>query len=162
MTSDKLLRHSGPLERLFAGSPMAAILDFFILGAQEDQIYSDSEIARLSGLSLTKAKPAISGLQNLQLLLTEAVLGQEDDGYKSAKRSRKNKYRLNRHNKIMIQLERLVLTLTDTETRSSPSIPVQKVSDDDIDQQHIGYGIGETAKELIEKGLFKSDDQTRR
>ena len=159
MTSDKLLRHAGPIERLFAGSPTAAILDFFILAAQEDQIYSDSEIARLSGLSLNEVKPAISDLQHLQIIMAESARKVENE-YKSGKTRRKKKYKLNRDSRIMIHLHGLVLTLTDMEIKSPPSMPAQKVSVDDIDQQHLEQGIGEAAKELIDKGLFKLDDQT--
>jgi hypothetical protein len=61
----------------------------------------------------------------------------------------------------MIPLERLILTLTDTEITNPPSVPVQKVSVDDINQQDLEHGIGEAAKELIERGLFKLDDQTK-
>ena len=66
---NKVLKSPGPLERLFASSSSAAcILDFLILAAQKGQYYSESEIARYSGVSLKSTKAVIFNLQRLGLV----------------------------------------------------------------------------------------------
>lgn len=157
MSVDKLLKSAGPLERLFAGSTSAVILDFFMLAVEEGHVYSDSEIARYSGTSLKKARGTISDLQRLGLM--EELLLENDRQGKSGKKKVK-KYTLNRDSEIIMPLEKLVLTLTDTEIKKRSKV-MRKVSADANDDRYTEYGVGEAATELIEKGLVKLDEQMK-
>ena len=149
MAADKILTQAGPLERLFSGSPNASILDFLILAAPANQAYSDSEIARLSGIAPKKTKAAIVSLQKLGLVTTHVSA-------KLGKRGGK-KYQLNRESGIMIPLEKLILAMTDTELSKPDAI--QKITAD-IGEQ-LDQGIGQTVAELVEKGLVKLDGQEK-
>ena len=78
MTDSKLLRHMGPLERLFTGSTCAPVLDFFMLAAEEDKTYYATEIARFSGISIKKVRIAIHNLQEMGIMTEvheERVIG---------------------------------------------------------------------------------------
>lgn len=151
MPSDKLLIKAGPLERLFGEESSAApVLDFLMLAAQKDQPYSEAEIARYSGVSLKKTKKVISRLQGMRLVI-EAV--EDDDGRAKRAKKRRSKYLLNRNSAIMVPLERLVISLTDTEIHKSPA-PGQMAFHDAQKRP----GVGEVAAELFEKGLVKLDD----
>jgi len=151
MPSDKLLIKAGPLERLFGGESSAApVLDFLMLAAQKDQPYSESEIARYSGVSLKKTKNVISRLQGMGLVI-EAVA--DNDGRTKMAKKRRSKYMLNRNSAITAPLEKLVISLTDTEIHKSTA-PEQMVFHDAYNQ----LGVGEVVTELFEKGLVKLDD----
>jgi hypothetical protein len=82
------------------------------------------------------------------------------DGHqgKSGKKKRK-KDTLKRDSEIMTPLEKLVLALSDTETKK-PSETVRNVSAD-INVRHTEHGVGEAAKELIKKELVTLDDQIK-
>lgn len=156
MSADnKLLKNTGPLERLFTGSSSAPILDFLMLAAEENRAYSDSEIARYSGLSLKKARATISNLLSSGLV-AELIL-EDGQSNKSGKKKRRKKYTLNRDSEIIISLEKLVLSLTDTEIKKPQEVVVRKVSAD-TNIGHTKHEIGGAITELIEKGLVKLDN----
>ncbi|HEX7032568.1 MAG TPA: hypothetical protein VF172_06170 [Nitrososphaera sp.] len=138
---------------MFGGeSSTAPVLDFLMLAAQKDQPYSESEIARYSGVSLKKTKNVVSKLQRMGLVI-EAVVN--DDGRTRMSKQRRSKYMLNRNSSIMVPLENLVISLTDTELHK-PTAPVEMTSHD-AQRRH---GVGEVATELFERGLVKLDDSS--
>lgn len=151
MSSDRLLIRAGPLERLFGGECSSApVLDFLMLAAQKDQPYSESEIARYSGVSLKKTKNVISRLQGMSLVIEAAV---DDDSRTKTSKKRKCKYMLNRNSAIMAPLEKLVISLTDTEIHKFTALEQMAFHD-----AHTRHGVGEAATELFEKGLVKLED----
>lgn len=155
MTEDKLLKAAGPLERLFAGSMCAPLLDFFILAAEEDKTYCASEIACFSGIPIKKAKIAIHNLQEMGLI--KEVHEEKYMERKSKKKNQKS-YKLNRDSSIIISLEKLVLDVTEIEIKKPSSIPVQGITANSTCQR-AEERIGGAASELIEKGLIKLDHQ---
>ncbi len=157
MSADKLLKSTGPLERLFAGSTNSSILDFFMLAAEQGHVYSDLEIAQYSGISLKKAREAIPVLQRLGVV---AELLIENDTQGKSRKKKIKKYALNQDSDIILPLEKLVLTLTDVEIKRRGKV-TQRASVDANDGEHTEHGLGEAAKELIEKGLVKLDEQTK-
>ena len=156
MTEDKLLRHAGPLERLFAGSTCAPLLDFFMLAAEEDKSYYASEIARLSGIPIKKANIAIHNLQEMGVMIEV----DEERGIEGkSKKKNQKRYKLNRQSSIIIALGKLVLAVTDIEIKKPSSIRAQEISANSTCQR-TEERIGLAASELIEKGLIKLDQQT--
>ena len=63
--SEKALE-SGPLERLFAGNATAKMLDFLSTFREFD--YSESDIARYSGVSIRHAQRELPKLERLKLI----------------------------------------------------------------------------------------------
>jgi hypothetical protein len=156
MTEDKLLRPLGPLERLFAGSTCAPLLDFFMLAAEEGKSYCPSEIACFSGIPIKKAKIAIHNLHEMGLMIEV-----HEEKYIEGKSKKKNqkRYKLNRESNTIIPLEKLVLAVTDIEIKKPSLIPMQEISANSTCQR-TEERIGMAASELIEKGLIKLDHQT--
>jgi hypothetical protein len=116
--------------------------------------YSDSEIARYSGISLKKARATISDLQRLGLV-AELLLKDGHQGKSGKKKRKKVHAKLRQRNNNA--MEKLVLALTDIEIKK-PSETVRKVSAD-INVRHTEHGVGEATKGLIKKGLVALDDQ---
>lgn len=164
MTADKLLKHPGPLERLFGASVSAPVLDFLMLAAHENQAYSASEIARFSGVSPGKAKVALSALHQLGVVAESAVL-QQQGGAGRLRAGRVKKYRLDRNSAILAPLEKVVLALTDAEMMGTKSRPAVAQEAPPAGAGHApphldDHGVGEAAAELVEKRLIHLDDQT--
>jgi hypothetical protein len=67
LPAKKALAAAGPLERLF-GSPVAAVLDFFMLAAHKGQYYLEAEVAGYVGLQPSKARLALSNLQKIGIV----------------------------------------------------------------------------------------------
>jgi hypothetical protein len=70
--SEKALE-SGPLERLFAGNATAKMLDFLSTFREFD--YSESDIARYSGVSIRHAQREIPKLERLKLIKMTRISG---------------------------------------------------------------------------------------
>jgi DNA-binding transcriptional ArsR family regulator len=94
--TNKVLEH-GPLERLYTGNATAKILDFLV--AMQEFDYSESDIARYSGVSIRHAQREIPKLEMLGII-------------QMTRQSGKSKmYRLNKENKTGMFLEKMVLSL---------------------------------------------------
>lgn len=163
MTADKLLKHPGPLERLFGAGASAPVLDFLMLAAHENQAYSASEIARFSGVSPGKARAALSVLRQLGLV-AESAVPQQQGGAGRLRAGRVKKYMLDRNSAILAPLEKVVLALTDAEMGAGPRPAVAQEAPP-VDAGHApphldDHGVGEAAAELVEKRLIRLDDQT--
>lgn len=144
LSHNKILKTRGPLERLFPGSSSACILDFLMLAAQKDQYYSESEIARYSGVALKNTKAAISNLQETGLIREEAVVPVVIAG-----RRRKSKVYAfsNAEDSLSKALANLVLELTNRKVAMASEHAVVK---------HTGPGgAGSAVDELIDAGIIK-------
>ena len=150
LPDSKVLKSPGPLERLFASSSSAAcILDFMILAAQKGQYYSESEIARYSGVSLKSAKAVISNLQKLGLV-KERVTTMVTAG----KKRRKDKAYAFRDedNSLSKALANLVLVLTDKAVKGHTSTAIESIN---------GQNQVDVVGELIKAGIIKLSDDGR-
>lgn len=133
---NKVLKTPGPLERLFSGSSSACILDFMMLAAQKDQYYSESEIARYSGVSLKNTKAMISNLQGMGLVQEKVV------NIVGKKKQSKTYAFSNADSNLLKALANLVLELTNRE--------VAKTS------KPAGHNrVGDAVEELIDAGIIK-------
>jgi hypothetical protein len=94
--SDKVLEQ-GPLELLFTGNATARILDF--LSTMQEFDYSESDIARYSGVSLKHTQTTIPRLVDLGLLVNTRQSG------------RSKMYKLNKESKSGSSLEKFVLSI---------------------------------------------------
>lgn len=94
--SDKVLEQ-GPLELLFTGNATAKMLDF--LSTMQEFDYSESDIARYSGVSLKHAQTTIPKLVDLGLLVNTRQSG------------RSKMYRLNKESKSGSSLEKFALSV---------------------------------------------------
>jgi hypothetical protein len=149
---NKVLKSPGPLERLFASSSSAAcILDFMILAAQKGQYYSESEIARYSGVSLKSAKATISKLQRLGLVQERVMV------VNAGKKRRKDKAYAFRDEDNSCSLSKalanLVLVLTDKAVKGHTSTAIESING----QNQVGDVVGE----LIKAGIIKLSDDGR-
>ncbi|MEM2141610.1 MAG: hypothetical protein QXJ74_08970 [Nitrososphaera sp.] len=99
MQKDKVLEQ-GPLEMLFTGNATARILDFVATMQAFD--YSESDIARYSGVSLKHAQTTIPRLVESGLLIQTRTSG------------RSKMYKLNKESKSGTALEDFVLALAST------------------------------------------------
>ena len=145
---NKVLKSPGPLERLFASSSSAAcILDFLILAAQKGQYYSESEIARYSGVSLKSTKAVIFNLQRLGLVKERVMMV-------TTGKKRKNKaYAFGNEDNSSLSkaLANLVLILTDMEVRNPHPSTATELSTSTTGQDLPG----DVVRELIEAGIIK-------
>jgi hypothetical protein len=111
-TGDKVLE-SGPFERLFTGNATARMLDFLVASQEFD--YSESDIARYSGVSLRHAQLAIPKLAVLGIIFQTRTSG------------RSKMYRLNKNDKAGVILEQLAFQLTGAEIRAEAGMEVTPV-----------------------------------
>ena len=126
LPAKKALAAAGPLERLF-GSPVAAVLDFFMLAAHKEQYYLEAEVAGYAELQPSKARLALSNLQKIGILQQSA-------------RGRKKAYAL-ADSDIMGPLDKLVLALTDRQVQGYSAAGGEQLA-------------GDAVAELIEKGIL--------
>ena len=71
--ASKKALESGPLERLFAGNATAKMLDFLSTFREFD--YSESDIARHSGVSIRHAQRELPKLERLKLIKMTRISG---------------------------------------------------------------------------------------
>ena len=109
----KKVLESGPFERLFTGNATARMLDFLVASQEFD--YSESDIARYSGVSLRHAQLAIPKLAGLGIIFQTRTSG------------RSKMYRLNKNNKVGVILEQLAFQLTGAEIKSEAGMEVTPV-----------------------------------
>lgn len=142
LSPDKILKTPGPLERLFPGSSSACILDFMMLVAQKDHYFSESEIARYSGVSLKNAKAMISNLQGMGLVQAEmAVI--------AGKKKRNKVYAFSDadySSSLSKALANLVLELTSREVTKTSKHTVKSAD---------AHRVGDTVDELIDTGIIR-------
>ena len=103
MSQSQKALDSGPFERLFSGNATAKMIDFLISSQEWD--YSESDIARFSGISL-RTYSEIPKLLRLDLVKQVRPVG-------NAKM-----YQLDKSHKIGQQVEKLALLLTHEEIRN--------------------------------------------
>ncbi len=73
MGKSKKAQESGPLERLFVGNATAKMLDFLTTFREFD--YSESDIARNSGISIRHAQRELPKLRRLKLIKMTRTAG---------------------------------------------------------------------------------------
>jgi DNA-binding transcriptional ArsR family regulator len=101
----------GPLETLFSGNATAKIIDFMISSQEWD--YSESDIARNSGVSLRTVQREISKLLDSKLIQLARTIG-------NAKM-----YRLDKSHKTGYLIEKLALTLVQEDIRKMSTVELK-------------------------------------
>src|SRR5215216_6735381 len=111
MKSEKVLE-SGPFETLFSGNATAKIMDFMISSQEWD--YSESDIARNSGVSLRTVQREISKLLESKLIEQARTVG-------NAKM-----YRLDKSHKTGYLTEKLALALVQEDIRKMSTVELRE------------------------------------